>query len=266
MKIAILGCGWLGLKLGASLSKENHEVRGSVTRIEKMAELRQAGIIPYTIKIFEKGIQGDLRSFVSGCEILIVDIPPGLRKDPETDFVQKIRNIIPVVEKARLQLVIFTSSTTVYADDENFTIYSEDSETDNSNLRSVQLRNAELLFLNNDNFKSAILRFGGLISEDRHPVKVLAGKKTISNPKAPVNLVHREDCITAIKKVIKEGYTGVWNVVYPHHPSKEEYYQKKAQKFNLVTPQFDHSDISKGKIISSEKLQKKGFQFNYPIG
>lgn len=63
MRIAILGCGWLGIELAKKLKKENHEVRGSVANIENMAKLREAKIIPYNIKLFEKGVQGDIRSF-----------------------------------------------------------------------------------------------------------------------------------------------------------------------------------------------------------
>lgn len=264
MKVAILGCGWLGMELGKRLRKQNHEVRGSVTRHEKMTELRSVGIVPYSIKLYEKGIQGDIRSFLSGINILIVDIPPGLRKNPEINFVKKIRKLIPYIEKSYLQKVIFTSSTSVYEDKEDFPIYTEDAETDNSNDPAIQLRNAELLFLNNEKFKASVLRFGGLIGPGRHPVNFLAGKKGIKNPEAPVNLVDQEDCIAVICKLMENAKdNSVWNVVHPDHPGKEEYYTRIAKEKNLEPPQFDHSAVSKGKHISSEKLKKElKFEFS----
>ncbi len=255
MKISILGCGWLGLELGKRLRQENHEVKGSVTRSERMAELRSAGIVPYSIKLFEKGIQGDIRSFLSGANILIIDIPPGLRKNPEANFVKKIRNLIPYIEKSHLQKVIFTSSTSVYQDSENIPVYDENSETDNTNNIAVQLRNVELLFLNNENFNASILRFGGLIGPVRHPVKFLSGRTGLKNPKAPVNLVHQEDCIRAVCKLmeLKED-NSVWNVVYPENPEKEQYYSQVARTKNVPLPKFDHTQPSVGKKISSAKL------------
>ena len=153
MKISILGCGWLGMELGKRLRNENHEVRGSVTSMEKLTEVRAAGIVPYSIKLFEKGIQGDIRSFLSGTNLLIVDVPPGLRKKPEINFVKKIENLIPYIEKSHLQRVIFTSSTSVFQDTDDFTVYDENATTDNFNDISIQLRNVELLFLNNENLK-----------------------------------------------------------------------------------------------------------------
>ncbi len=267
MKIAILGCGWLGLELGKRLREQNHEVRGSVTRHERMQEVRAAGLVPYSIKLYEKGIQGDIRSFLSGVNTLIIDIPPGLRKNPEVNFVKKIKKLIPYIEKSYLQKVIFTSSTSVYEDTLDFPTYDENAETDNSNDISVQLRNTELLFLNNEHFSASILRFGGLIGPERHPVKYLAGKTGIKDPEAPVNLVHQEDCIKAVFKLMeKEKDNSVWNVVYPEHPTKEEYYSAIAKKRKLESPEFDHSQPSKGKKISSEKLIKElKFEFSTPV-
>ncbi len=267
MKISILGCGWLGLELGKQLKKKNHEVRGSVTRMERMSELREVGIIPYSIKLYEKGIQGDISSFLSGVSVLIVDIPPGLRKNPEIDFVKKIRNLIPYIEKARIKKVIYTSSTSVYEDSEDFPVYTETSPTDNSNNSSIQLRNSELLFIENENFQASILRFGGLIGAGRHPVKYLSGKTGIKNPEAPTNLVHQEDCIQAIQKMIElDKDNSVWNVVYPEHPSKEEYYSKIASEMKMPGPEFDHSIASKGKKVSSEKIiNELNFEFSKTI-
>ena len=183
------------------------------------------------------------------------------------NFVKKIKKLLPYIEKSYLQKVIFTSSTSVYQDAEDFPTYDENAETDNSNDIAIQLRNTELLLLNNEHFNASILRFGGLLGPERHPVKFLTGKTGIKNPESPVNLVHQEDCIKAVFKVIeKEKDNSIWNVVYPDHPSKAEYYNRIAKERNLEAPEFDHSQPSKGKKITSEKLIKElKFKFTEPI-
>lgn len=267
MKIGILGCGWLGMELGKRLREANHEVRGSVTRRDGLNELRNAGIIPYLIKLFESGIQGDITSFLSGVEVLVIDIPPGLRKNPDLDFVKKISNLVPYIERCRVNRVIFTSSTSVYQDSKEFPVYTEEAETDNSSKTAIQLHNAELVLLNNKNFEASVLRFGGLIGPHRHPVKYLSGRKEVKNPKAPINLVHQEDCINAILKLIDlKNDNSVWNLVYPEHPEKEVYYTKIAREKGLPEPQFDHSTPSKGKKISSKKIMAElKFEFSHSI-
>lgn len=267
MKIAILGCGWLGFELGKELRALNHEVKASVTRNEKFVDLHAAGLVPYTIKLYEKGIQGDIRSFLAKSDCIVVNIPPGLRKNPEADFVSKVRTIIPYLEKSYCPRIIFVSSTSVYKNEPGFPEVRENTETDNSSNIAVQLRNAELLLLNNDNFKSEILRFGGLIGDDRHPVNQLSGKKDLSYPKAPVNLVHRRDCIKAILALIEKPATNsIYNLVYPEHPTREEYYTRIAQDRQLEAPHFSQDNASAGKKVSSERFQKEfDFKFEHSI-
>src|SRR5690606_34435708 len=100
MNISILGCGWLGLPLAKNLLEQGHVVKGSTTTREKMSHLTAAGITPYQIKRYEDGVQGDLSSFLLDTELLIIDIPPGLRKDPDADFTAKIGRLKAYIEKS----------------------------------------------------------------------------------------------------------------------------------------------------------------------
>lgn len=130
-----------------------------------------------------------------------------------------MRKVLPYVEKADPQKIIYISSTGVYKDEPGFPEYDENASTNNSSDKAIQLRNAELLFLNHKNWNISVVRFGGLFGGDRHPVKYLAGKKELKNPDAPVNLVHREDCINALekliglKKIIRFGMSSTPNIL-----------------------------------------------------
>lgn len=266
MNISILGTGWLGLPLAKKL-KEEHVVKGSVTSQEKMQSLREAGITPYQIKIFTEGVQGDLTSFLAHSELLIIDIPPGLRGDPAADFVGKIGRIIDYIEKSPVEKVIFVSSTSVYKDEENFPEYTEENEANGTSEAAKQLISSEKMLLNSDHFKASVVRFGGLIGPGRHPVNYLANKTGIKNPKAPVNLIQQEDCIEIINQIIKkEAWQNTFNAAYPDHPAKEDYYTKTAKEKNLNTPDFDQNGVSKGKKISSLNLgEVLGYQFEKEI-
>ena len=39
-KIALIGCGWLGLPLAKSLLKKGYQVAGSTTSVEKLSQFR----------------------------------------------------------------------------------------------------------------------------------------------------------------------------------------------------------------------------------
>ena len=253
-KISILGCGWLGFPLAKALTENGFSVKGSTTSSEKIARLEQAGIIPFLIEIGENGINGNADQFLEESQVLIINIPPKLRGNSTENFVSKIKNIVPFIEKSKIKKVLFVSSTSVFSDEDKVvteeTIPNPDTESGN------QLLQCEKLLQDNSHFENTILRFGGLIGEDRHPIHYLAGRTNIENPESPINLIHQEDCIGIILKIINRNFWGeTFNAVAPFHPSREEYYSQKAKEYNLERPIFTHSKPSIGKTILSDKLE-----------
>ncbi|MDR6845119.1 NAD(P)H-binding protein [Flavobacterium granuli] len=259
--ISILGCGWLGLPLAKSLLTNGFSVKGSTTSEEKLTSLKSLGINPFLVSLDSKSITGAIEEFLDGSETLIINIPPQLRGKNsdittvnEKIFVEKIKTLIPYIEKSAIENVLFVSSTSVYGEVDGTiteeTIPKPDTES------GKQLLEVESLLQNNPNFKTTILRFGGLIGKDRNPAKFLAGKTNLENPETPINFIHQEDCIGIIHKIIT---TNSWNEIYngvsPFHPTRETYYTQKAIELILPLPQFDHSKPSIGKLILSDKVE-----------
>ena len=263
-QISILGCGWLGLPLAKALLEKGFLVKGSTTSEEKILVLKTAGIIPHIIKLplasgaqamdFEK-TETDL--FLANSEILILDIPPKLRGDSQEDFVWKITSLLPFIEKSTITKVLFVSSTSVYADGGLTMPSITEATMPNPETESgKQLLAVEKLLQDNTHFQSTIVRFGGLIGNDRHPIKFLAGRKNTENPDAPINLIHQEDCIGIIKKIIEtNSWNETFNAVAPYHPTRKEYYTQKAILLNLPLPEFDETKTSVGKTISRSKIE-----------
>ncbi|RAR49630.1 NAD(P)H-binding protein [Flavobacterium lacus] len=252
-QISILGCGWLGLPLAKNLLQNGYSIKGSTTTESKLEILKNEGISPFLISLKANDIPRDIVDFLENSEILIINIPPKLRGNSEENFVAKMENFIPFIEKSSVKKVIFVSSTSVYADENE--LITEETPPKPETESGKQLLISENLLLNNSNFQTTILRFGGLISEDRHPIKFLVGRNNIENPDAPINLIHQSDCIEIIQKIIeKEVWNTVFNAVAPFHPNRKKYYTEKALELNLVPPQFNENQPSVGKTVSSNKL------------
>lgn len=252
--IAIVGCGWLGLPLAKKLIQLGYPVSGSTTTPEKIAVLQESQIDPFLIKCGEEQVEGNWEAFFSGKEIVIIDIPPKLRGKNRENFVAKIQTLISCIVTTTVTKVLFVSSTSVYSDTNTTvteaTIPQPDTES------GKQLLEAENYLLENPNLQTTIVRFGGLIGNDRNPVKFLAGKENIENPEAPINFIHQTDCIGILLAIIeKEIWNETFNAVAPSHPTREAYYTRKAFEFGLPLPQFNHEKPSSGKSISSEKVQ-----------
>jgi nucleoside-diphosphate-sugar epimerase len=267
MKVSILGCGWLGFPLAKKLIEIGFEVKGSTTSENKLAVLKSNKIAPYLLELSETKISKSITDFLNDSEILIIDIPPGLRKITETTsektFVNKIKTLLPFMENSTIEKVIFISSTSVYDDTAAIPTVNEKTVLNPNTESGKQLMEVENLLRNNYNFQTTIIRFGGLIGEDRNIVKMLTGKTNVANPDAPINLIHQQDCIGIICEILKQNcWNETFNAVVPNHPTRKNYYTEKAKLYHLTTPLFNEDETNIGKIVSSEKLETiLGYRF-----
>jgi nucleoside-diphosphate-sugar epimerase len=254
--ISILGCGWLGFPLAQTLLTKGFSIEGSTTSLAKISRLQTAGIHPSLIALETDGVSGAINDFLKDSSILIIDIPPKLRGNNKENFVAKIEALIPFIEKSTIENVLFISSTSVYSDTNDQV--TEETALNPDSEGGKQLATVEELLRHNKRFKCTVLRFGGLIGEDRNPIHFLAGQKNLKNPDAPINLIHQKDCIGIILKIIEDSSWGeTYNAAAPMHPTREAYYTQKALELNLVAPTFKHDEPSVGKTILSTKVMEK---------
>ncbi len=244
-KVAILGCGWLGLPLAVQLLKSGNQVNGSTTSIEKEKTLINAGINSYILDL--DNLNSDLNEFLNVDE-LIITIPPRLKNHKEI-----IKNLISKIESSTIKRVTYTSSISVYGNTTG--IITEETKTNPTRESVIQITEIEQLLLNNSKFKTNIIRLGGLIGPNRHPVYSLSGK-TIKSPDELINLIHLEDCITVIEQLLKANITDeIFNLVNPYHPKKGLYYTKYCEQLKLPLPIINNNTNPLIKEVSSEKIR-----------
>jgi len=256
-QISIIGCGWLGFPLAKTLISNGYKLKGSTTKEEKLDLLNNAGINAFLVGIDEQAISGNYMEFLSGSNLVIINIPPGLRKNPNKNHVAELEHLIEAIEAQHIPNVIFISSTSVFKDQHNFPTITETTIPDAISPNSKQLIEIEQILQDHKTLNTTIIRFGGLFDEQRHPAKHLSGRQNIQNPVAPVNLIHKNDCIAIISSVVKHNlYNITLNAVYPKHPTKEAYYSAYCKQHNFALPEFNSIEKSKGKLIDSSKLEQ----------
>ena len=118
-----------------------------------------------------------------------------------------------------------------------------------------QLVSCEQLLLKSTAFNTSIIRFGGLVGPNRHPVFSLAKSAQIDNPEGEINLIHLDDCIKMITRCV-QSFKGnsLYNGVSPYHPSRKEYYTAMAKKVSIQLPPFTKQK-GVSRIISSKKAE-----------
>lgn len=263
-KIGIIGCGWLGFALARKLISLDYPVLGTTTTKANLELLKNEGITAYYVELFKEGVKGNLIDFLKDSDILVINIPPK-RKGDSMDYLGKIEQLYEACKIMHKEKIIFVSSTSVYGNLQG-EINEKTSPKPATEAAKAVLR-AEQLFSKDSSFNSTIVRFGGLIGPDRHPVTYLSGQQNLTNGDDHINLIHLDDCLAVLTNIISLGWWDkTLNAVYPHHPAKRDYYTQEARKRGLPEPDYKKGYAGKtGKLIQSKTLKSLGFEFKTPI-
>ncbi|WP_459212264.1 NAD(P)-binding domain-containing protein [Aquimarina rhabdastrellae] len=261
-QISIIGSGWLGTPLAQHFLSLGHTVKASSTSIEKKATLTEQGMVPYIFKLGEKTETSLLQDFLKDSEWLIINFPPKRIPDIETIYSDQIKAILPYINPT--QKVLFVSSTSVYQNTNDWVTETLAPQPEKASGKAVFA--VENLLKATLQDRLTILRFAGLIGYDRLPGRFLANKKNVANGKAPINIIHRDDCIGLIDCIVTTNCTGVvLNGCADEHPLREVFYSLAAKRIQMEPPTFLDSDTIAFKKISNTKSKEVlKYTYKYP--
>lgn len=239
--ISILGCGWLGEPLAFFLKEKGFAVKGTTTSFDKLHRLQKEGIETFLLNL--DSLEESILPFLNA-DILIVNIP-----SKNIDGFQKL---ISYIEKSTIKKVLLVSSTSVYIDN-NGTI----TENTLDRFSESPLLKIEQLFQKNNHFEATILRFGGLFGYTRKPGNFFSSGRSVSQPEATVNMIHRDDCVEIIYQIIiQNAWNETFNACADLHPTKRKFYSKATEVVGNPAPNFIEGESLSFKIIRNDKLKK----------
>lgn len=261
--VSILGCGWLGLPLAEFLAGQGFRVKGSTTTLSQLGVMRSRRIEPFYL-VIDPGIRGEGLDDFFDCGVLVVNFPPERRDDIADYHTAQIKSLIDRLGKSPVKKIIFVSSTSVYPNLNREV--TEDETAPPEKQSGIALLRAERLLSGSGSYVTTVVRFGGLIGYDRMPGRFLSGKKGIEGGDSPVNLIHRDDCVEIIYRIIAQNAWGVTiNACADKHPRRKDYYTVQAQRLGLEPPQFKETGAGRYKIVNSDRLKTLlGYRFKYP--
>jgi len=270
--VSILGCGWMGRPLAQHLVARDVIVRGSTTTPEKVDALRDDGVEPYLLTL-DPGLEGENASALFKSRILVLNIPPSRsRGDVEVYYRRQIDAVRKAATGGAVEWILFASSTGVYPNVERTVTEADqppgqpDALPGSRRSTGLAVLAAEKQLMDDPSFATTIVRFGGLYGGDRHPGRFLAGRTNVSRPEAPVNLIHRDDCVALLTVLLEQGIRDeVFNACADAHPTRRAMYTRAAEAFGLEPPTFDASDATTGKQVDNQKVKARcGYQFLHP--
>lgn len=265
--VGIIGCGWLGRALAKQLLIQSYSVKATVRDSVKKELLLKEGVdceyltVPDDVSPLHNVFQQ---------KTLIVAITPGFKRG-KTDYASNIASIVAAAEATKVEKIILVSSTGIYQEhsgnvDEETNVHDV---TTSTNSKSSLLVEAERSVLNFSK-KGRVLRLSGLVAEDRKPGKFLAGKTNLMDAELPVNLIHRDDCVALLIKLIQQNSNTqdqqIFIGVSQTNANKKQFYTAAALALGLVPPSFNEvkNDILvKRKVYGKKTRQWLNYQYKY---
>jgi nucleoside-diphosphate-sugar epimerase len=175
------------------------------------------------------------------------------------------RNFLDAFAGARL---IFTSSTSVYSQTDGAAV-NEDSPAEPPRETGQILRGTEELVLARGGI---VARLAGIYGPGRSVLlrKFFSGEAVIEGDGGRVvNQVHRDDIASALRVLIEEGATGIFNVSDDAPMPQREIYAWLAERFARVLPPSGPIDPNRkrgwtSKHVSNAKLRALGWAPQFP--
>lgn len=234
MKIAIIGCGWVGERLSKYLTDKNHHILVTTTSSEKTPTLKN---VASEVHVLDFNATQNF-DFLNDVYVAIFSMP--ISRNDWFEGFEKLNKEFPKT--------IFFSSTGIYPHENKiFT------ENDTENLRADILASENLV---KEKYpQTNILRFGGLMGDERSLKNTFKNRQP-ENPQKKVNYIHFEDIIAIVELIINsDTKSEIYNIVAPEHPTI-------AEILNLETRNFNEEDQ---RIISSEHfIQDFNYTFIHP--
>lgn len=225
-------------------------VKLSTRSVDKQAALERSGFDSYLVDI--DSAEPVDTEFLNA-DILIVNIT--------SKNIDGFGQLISDIEQSPISRVLFVSSSSVYQN-----LNREVTEDEGAENRETPLYQIEQLFRLSTAFQTSIVRFSGLVGHGRHPGRFFRGGKTITQPDAPVNLIHFTDCLGIIEAIITQAAWGeIFNGCSDSHPRKRDFYLFASCLAGTDFPGVATSSSVSYKIVSNSKVkQRLGYQFQHP--
>jgi nucleoside-diphosphate-sugar epimerase len=277
MRVLIVGCGYVGLPLGAELVRQGHEVFGLRRGPEGSETLAAAGIKPLAGDITKPE---DLRSLPGPFDWVVntVSSTRGGEEEYREVYLQGTRNLADWLAGTSVKKYVYTSSTSVYGQTDN-SIVKESSPTEPKNATSQVLVETEKFLLDafqTRAFPAIILRAAGIYGPERGHLflQYLKNEARIaSKGERIINMVHRDDLVGIIIAALTSGRPGeIYNAVDDEPVAQIHFFRWLSETLGKNMPPFateeENAQRKRGltqKKVSNRKVKMElGYRFKYP--
>lgn len=256
LKIAVLGCGYVGAEFARQARSAGHDVLGIVRSEASRDKLRAEGIAAEAFDLYA----GDWALLPHSFDAVVYAASTG-GGGPEAyalAYDTGVKRAIAWAREVGAQAFVFTSSTGVYRQDDG-RIVDEESVVGGATTADAIL-GGERAVLASGFAKARVLRFGGLYGPGRHHLvdQLRRGDRVIGGRVDHyINYLHRDDAASSILAAVVGGPAGarVYNVGDGKPVTKEALARWIAERLGQGEPVFDPTAPAGPRVAKGGRTQ-----------
>lgn len=220
-QLLIIGFGWLGQNY-ALANKLNFEKVTGIKKSLKLLYKLDPTVEILTVELYEDNSLNRIYDVLEKVSHILVALPPSSVDTPDT-YLQFLDKLAEVLISKELKTIFISSIGAGSLFESERTILLNQAENSISKVNSCK-----------------VLRLGGLMGADRHPVLSLARSHSAINGADLVNLISIEDCCGTIDFLFDNfsSLPKLLTAVSPYHPAKVEYYNKSSVEYKVPHPHY----------------------------
>lgn len=271
MRVAIIGCGYVGSAVAHLWHQNQEQVTVTTTTASKKNALES--IASEAIVLTGNNISA-IKDLVSDKDIVLLSVG-AKQRTPETynqAYLETANNVVAAIrETANVKQLIYTSSYGILGSQDK-TIVDETAKPNPRNEYGEILAKTEeiILSVSPSEFKTCILRLSGIYGDGRELIKIfdrVAGTTRPGTGEDYTNWVHLEDIVGAINFAKEKQLSGIYHLASEQVLTTREFFTKLFEAHNLPNVKWDESQPSNrlyNMKLSSQKIKDAGYQFIYP--
>ena len=256
MKIAVLGCGYVGAEFARQAKTAGHEVLGVVRSEASRDKLRAEGLAAEAFDLYA----GDWAMLPKQFDAVVYAASTG-GGGPEAyalAYDVGVKRALAWARGVGAEAFAFTSSTGVYRQDDG-TLVDEESIVGGAPTADAIL-GGERAVLSSGFSKARVLRFGGLYGPGRHHMvdQLRRGESVIGGRVDHyINYLHRDDAASSVLAALVGGPAGarVYNVGDGCPVTKEALARWIAERLGQSAPVFDPSAPAGPRVAKGGRTQ-----------
>ncbi|MBV5261042.1 SDR family oxidoreductase [Synechococcus moorigangaii CMS01] len=271
MKIAIIGCGYVGRAIAKQWYMAGHQVTVTTTTPEKVAQLQA---VAHQVKVLSGAQPEALQELCEGQNVILLAVGSKGRTEDSyrLAYLKTAHNLaLALAHNDTVKQVIYTSSYAIVGNHHGAWVDETTPDQPPHVFAEILLETEQTLkAIATDARPVCILRLGGIYGEGREIKKIFQramGQVRPGDGSEYGNWIHLADIVAAIEFARAQNLNGLFNLVCDEPLPRRELLARLAEKYTLPPVIWDPSQPSDRPLnvrVSNAKLKRLGFQCRHP--